>query len=795
MQEERTPLPPKLGRPPGRPFPLPPSDPPPVRVLAHQRPPGPAHSVHTADIPTGKRQNTPAPLPHFGAHASVAIPRGDITTTSGASLHPLVATHVDSYLTYPLPAPWRTHLPQVSSFSAVDKLLNTRTSTSTSTSSPFTPQQLLPRGSVSLPGLQRAARASIIRQLKDSSSTSKDALEEEVHAYNDAEGYVRVYTSSMVGTIDEHVYSKRIETPNTASAIDISELWQLHQRSCDSCKQLGDFDKAVAGDANITNPCYISHIMAWVSGQWRLPLTEQPKRTDTPNYESFRACPHSLAPSLEKMHPILTLSSASRPAEVILPMLAVVRADDLLRAHHMLQQLGAPFDGAHHHKKGIQELDPLNAHIAATCRDHPAATHKLGLAQVKPRPCVDMGKINELTNPNRFPYCNVHHAVGIARPGYYMAKLDLEKAFNQLPVHPDSAVFMGIRLNDEGEVYLPTRAVFGGKLFPAYCNALMAEIHRGLATYDVEAPFLTDDMFVCGETKLMCQANLDCALSVLQNIGLQVNHAKTVGPTRELTFLGITINSSPNPSLCTLSIDQTRVKARLAEVNHCLTAQSTSRPFTRLQYESLLGKLAWMATVLPAGLPRTKCIWSAINYNLPRKAAVKLGTDDVGQRALSALVWWRDTLARSQNHGIWAPWWSGTIPVETRTYSDASGSVGFGIVFDLQGQSTVIQGTWTAATAASPNIAVQELIPILFAVEQMAPLAKGKILIITTDNVGNAFSLNRGTCRSPAAFDILNLIFETAGRHNVYLVGDWIPRDYNILCDKLSKYELTVRGI
>ena len=69
---------------------------------------------------------------------------------------------------------------------------------------------------------------------------------------------------------------------------------------------------------------------------------------------------------------------------------------------------------------------------------------------------------------------------------------------------------------------------------------------------------------------------------------------------------------------------------------------------------------------------------------------MKLGTDDVGQRAIAALVWWRNTLEKSKNHGIWAPWWSGTIPVQARTYSDASGNVGFGIVFDLHGRSTVI---------------------------------------------------------------------------------------------------------
>jgi hypothetical protein len=117
---------------------------------------------------------------------------------------------------------------------------------------------------------------------------------------------------------------------------------------------------------------------------------------------------------------------------------------------------------------------------------------------------------------------------------------------------------------------------------------------------------------------------------------------------------------------------------------------------------------------------------------------------------------------------LWAPFWGKSATVCARTFSDASGTTGFGVFFD----GKVIQGKWTDELAAKPNIAVQELLPVLFAVEHLAPQAAGKVLIITTDNVGNAFSLNRGTCKSPEAFDILFKIFEIAGRHHVYLIGD-----------------------
>lgn len=67
---------------------------------------------------------------------------------------------------------------------------------------------------------------------------------------------------------------------------------------------------------------------------------------------------------------------------------------------------------------------------------------------------------------------------------------------------------------------------------------------------------------------------------------------------------------------------------------------------------------------------------------------------------------------------------------------------------------------------------------MLFAVECLAPQAAGKILIVTTDNVGNALSLNRGTCKSPEAFDVLFKILEVASLYRVYLIGDWVTQCY-----------------
>jgi hypothetical protein len=54
----------------------------------------------------------------------------------------------------------------------------------------------------------------------------------------------------------------------------------------------------------------------------------------------------------------------------------------------------------------------------------------------------------------------------------------------------------------EAGFFVPKRAVFGGKSFPAYMNAFMAEVRQILVAEGIIIVFLTDDIFVSGNTTL-----------------------------------------------------------------------------------------------------------------------------------------------------------------------------------------------------------------------------------------------------------------------------------------------------
>jgi len=142
---------------------------------------------------------------------------------------------------------------------------------------------------------------------------------------------------------------------------------------------------------------------------------------------------------------------------------------------------------------------------------------------------------------------------------------------------------------------------------------------------------------------------------------------------------------------------------------------------------------------------------------------------------------WGDSAAAGVDS--WAIFGSLRSAPRVRIFSDASGDVGFGGT----AQGLVVAGTWAAEARGpdGPSIAVKELIPVYFLLRELAPsLQAGTVVIITTDNKSNAFSLNKGTTCA-ASIEHLRLICQLAFQHRLRLVGDWIPRESNVLCDLL----------
>jgi hypothetical protein len=460
--------------------------------------------------------------------------------------------------------------------------------------------------------------------------------------------------------------------------------------------------------------------------------------------------------------------------------MGIVRESEFFHQVRLLQEAGQSVGSLK-----ISDIDAINRLIKTTAAklavDKPGSRLLPLLKPIKVRLCLDASR---LLNPYLahwpFQYATVQDAVALIQPGWYMAKIDLEKYFNQLPLHCDDHPLLGAFIR--GRSYVSQYAQFGVSSFPAWSNAVMAAVYWILKDMGIKVVFMTDDLFLCAATKAECQALLDTVVAVLRALGLKLQRAKITNPAQQVVFLGILIDSVT--MRLSLPVDkianaQAFLIFLLEEAAISPTPSSPHHTVSFNDLESLLGKLEWQSSVMIAGRARLRriraCLWRS--PQVPRASA----RVTLSAAALTDLRWWREQGAAPTGPS-WVPIWPMSSPRRCRVFSDASGDIGFGLVVD----DLVYQGLWDASIKEKSS-AYKELIPILFALDKLGSEYSGQVVIITTDNLGNVFSINKGSCQSDDSWEVLFRIFETAAARQIYLIADWVPREHNTFCDLVSK--------
>ena len=145
-------------------------------------------------------------------------------------------------------------------------------------------------------------------------------------------------------------------------------------------------------------------------------------------------------------------------------------------------------------------------------------------------------------------YTSIDDAVRILsslEPGALMAKVDLKSAFRMIPVCPQDWELLGMHW--KGQFYFDTCLPFGLRsapyLFNQYAEALawiLQNNHgiRGLIHY-------LDDYFLAGPADSSdCATHLQSFLLTCSRLGVPIATEKVEGPTTNLTFLGLELNST-----------------------------------------------------------------------------------------------------------------------------------------------------------------------------------------------------------------------------------------------------------
>ena len=169
--------------------------------------------------------------------------------------------------------------------------------------------------------------------------------------------------------------------------------------------------------------------------------------------------------------------------------------------------------------------------------------------------------------------------------GAYMFTLDVARAYKNFRVDPLDWPLMCMKW--DGAYYVETLMPFGARSSSCNMQRVASMITRILGQEGIKARMYLDDLIVVAETKKEAEVHYNRVKGLFSELGLPEAADKAQPPSTKVRWLGIDICSQ---TMC-LSIPEAKLGEITAEIGRCYN----KRTLHRRAYESLLGKLLYVA--------------------------------------------------------------------------------------------------------------------------------------------------------------------------------------------------------
>ena len=123
----------------------------------------------------------------------------------------------------------------------------------------------------------------------------------------------------------------------------------------------------------------------------------------------------------------------------------------------------------------------------------------------------------------------------------WLAKVDIEHAYRNIPVHPTGRRWLGMQWDNQLFVdkVLPFGLCSASKIFSAVADALEWILCNKGVTSSIH---YLDDFLTMGSAH-NCQRNIQTILNCCSALGIPLKIQKIEGPSRQVTFLGILLDT------------------------------------------------------------------------------------------------------------------------------------------------------------------------------------------------------------------------------------------------------------
>ena len=372
-------------------------------------------------------------------------------------------------------------------------------------------------------------------------------------------------------------------------------------------------------------------------------------------------------------------------------------------------------------------------------------------------------------------YASLHQAmitISTLGIGCYLSKTDIQSAFRLIPLSPQEHYLLGFTF--EGLYYydrnLPMGLRSSCQIFEYFSSSL-----EWIAKYKLSIPHVLhvlDDFLFISSSQLECQNSLDKLISMCGHIGVPIAQDKTQNSTQILTFLGI-------------EIDTTLMQVRLPtdKVHKCITAiqqMLSQKKATLKQIQQLSGLLNFATQVVIPGRPFLRRIHElTIGLTHPFQHV------HINSQARLDLLAWLQFLRSFNGKSIWLSSPFISYP-HLDLYTDSSGSIGYGSLFG----SNWFNGEWSQ-NWQSKHITILELYPIVASIALWSSRLANKHLSIHTDNISLTYIINNMYSKDKEVMVLIRKLVVSCMSFNIHIRAHHIPGKYNILCDLLSRQQVS----
>eukprot|EP01132_Coremiostelium_polycephalum_P010169 gene10169-12475_t len=187
------------------------------------------------------------------------------------------------------------------------------------------------------------------------------------------------------------------------------------------------------------------------------------------------------------------------------------------------------------------------------------------------RPVLDLREFNTHVKMESFKMEGIKDLQFLLKKDYYMAKLDLKKAYLHVPIakyHQDL-----FRFQWKDKIYRWKALPFGLTSAPRIFTQVLKPVINVLRAKGISIIAYLDDLLIIGKTQEECQNHIQQVLSLLTTLGFTPNLEKSVlTPCQQLIFLGFLVDSQKMK----LFIPQDKKKGVIKEIQSVLKKEYCS---------------------------------------------------------------------------------------------------------------------------------------------------------------------------------------------------------------------------